>query len=269
MSDLERLYQQILSRPEEDALRRQYAEALPSGHPRAQFIQQQLELAALCRNQQRNARRVALSESTKALLATHGERWAQPLLAFTSKRRFSRGFVQHVELDAQALSKHLEDLFSSTPILSISLRSPKVDDNRAILPEVVKRFAFGRLLGLDLDNQRLGDDGLAALLASPHVRGLRYLSLNNNGLSERGMELLYTTPNLPELQFVALARNGAPDPIMIPAGQDWGSSGALDADWTDFGRGLQAKHGRRPWVTWMVDRHTFDTPLPDDLIGGK
>jgi hypothetical protein len=269
MSDLEQCYQQILSRPEEDALRRQYAEALPSGHPRAQFIVQQLELAALCRGQQRNARRVALTESTKALLATHGERWAQPLLGFTSKRRFSRGFVQHVELDAATLNKRLEDLFSSTPVLSVSLRSAKVGETAGILPELVKRFAFSRLLGLDLDNQRIGDEGLAALLASPHVRKLRYLSLNNNGLSERGIELLYTTPNLPELQFVALARNSAPDPIMSPAGQDWGSSGALDADWTDYGRALEAKHGRRPWVRWMVDRHTFDTPLPDDLIGGK
>ena len=264
MTELERLVQQILARPEEDARRKAYADALPAGNPRADFIRNQLQRAAATRRRVRDAATLALGERVQQAITQHGDRWAQPLLPLTKRVRFSRGFVEHVDIDGPTLLRRFDDLLTMAPVLSVSILGAA-----PILPALAAMPQLGRLYALGLGDQKIGDAALLTLLASPHIRNLRWLKLDNNNLSERAVDALFASPHLPNLQYLSLSRNPAPDPIMQPAGQDWGSDAALDYDWTDFGRSLQAKYGAKPFASWLVDRHRFMAPLPEELIGGK
>src|SRR5262245_32479312 len=52
---------------------------------------------------------------------------------------------------------------------------------------------LAKITTLDLTDSPIGTEGLAALLASPHLKGLRRLYLDNTQIGDEGCKLLSTT----------------------------------------------------------------------------
>jgi len=66
---------------------------------------------------------------------------------------------------------------------------------------------FTALTSLRLTYNRLGDEGLAALLASPQVAHLRDLDLQANALTDATVEVLASSPHLARLERLVLVAN--------------------------------------------------------------
>lgn len=66
---------------------------------------------------------------------------------------------------------------------------------------------FAALASLRLTYNNLGDEGLAALLASPQCATLRTLDLQANGLTDATLRLLASSPHLTQLQTLVLVAN--------------------------------------------------------------
>jgi len=60
---------------------------------------------------------------------------------------------------------------------------------------------------LDLDDNRLGDDGLAELAKCAYLENVQYLNLNKNGISDTGLQQLAQSQCLPKLKRLHLKGN--------------------------------------------------------------
>ena len=60
---------------------------------------------------------------------------------------------------------------------------------------------------LDLDDNQLGDAGLAELAVCEHLENIQYLNLNKNGLTDKGLQTLAQSKCLPKLKRLHLKGN--------------------------------------------------------------
>jgi len=60
---------------------------------------------------------------------------------------------------------------------------------------------------LDLDDNRLGDEGVNDLAACPFLAQVQYLNLNANGVSDEGVKALARSPVLTQLKRLHLKNN--------------------------------------------------------------
>lgn len=226
---LEALLARVLERPDDDAPREIYADALSErGDPRGEFIQVQLSRA-------RGSVSAALEARELELLQAHGQAWAgvDPKRVEVS---FRRGFVERAVVRDRSL---LEDgLFLREPVVALEVRpSPPSLDVAALLamPWVPRlralTFASSRLLGgmsgepfralletralrelqaLGFEGQRLGDRGLAALSAQAPAAfpRLQRLSVREDSLGVTGLAALCATKWGRALEHVDLSANG-------------------------------------------------------------
>lgn len=115
----------IQATPDDDALRRVYADALlDDGEPLGELIHLQLDLAGhtLSRDD-----RAARRQRERELLAEHEARWTAPIAAFVPEKtqwgpvvpnaRFRRGFIDEVQLDADTFVARGDELFVHAPLL--------------------------------------------------------------------------------------------------------------------------------------------------------
>ncbi len=77
--------------------------------------------------------------------------------------------------------------------------------------ELARSSLFGRMTArsssLDLRENLIGDEGIAALAGSPHLARLSSLDLSKNLIADRGLWLLANSPNLPKLRRLAIRSN--------------------------------------------------------------
>ena len=97
---------------------------------------------------------------------------------------------------------------------------------------------------LDLDDQRVTDDDVAALAASPHAARLRQLDLRYNPISARGIEAIAASPHLKRLEVVSLDGNPA-DPVDRLEYVDETNTQRVP---TDAGKLLETKYGPLRWL---------------------
>ncbi|MBY0459689.1 MAG: TIGR02996 domain-containing protein [Gemmataceae bacterium] len=124
MRDDEALLAAVIQHPDEDTPRLIYADWLQDhGRPeRAEFIRFQVERDRLPFGA--DARRRELLARETALLERHRKRWFDPFrCAFGAvKVTFRRGFVEHLETDAQSYLASSQALYRSAPLRSVVVR---------------------------------------------------------------------------------------------------------------------------------------------------
>lgn len=220
------LLARVIAAPDDDEPRLAYARWLTEqGDPRGELITVQCRLAGERPSPQRRkeleARAQELGKALRKTLAAEvkqaADRW-----------EIRRGFVDEVRADAAKLLEHREALFASAPIRRVTLWGVKA----AHVEELVASGIVGRLVNLSLHGKlgakgarllaeapalasirklnlagcALGDDGVAALVASPHL-ACTQLTLRENAITDEGAQALADAPALAGCRALFLARN--------------------------------------------------------------
>lgn len=260
---LQELYTHILKQPENNSLRRRYAEALPLDHPHAQLIMAQLEQWYLERSnivrETPRRRLIDLHRLQDKLLATYTAEWTAPLAALGSKFQFVRGFIEAVTLSPEAFVQHGKMLLEAAPIVSLDLVGTTGFEQLCESP------LLDHILSLNLFSQKLGDTNAQRLASSVHARSLRYLDLGYCNLTEAGVAALAASPNLPHLQYVNLTSNRCENPVEEAAGID--GDHIEDYIFPAFGQRLEQQYGPQRWLHYTPQNTYFLRPMPRMFIG--
>lgn len=199
----------IRGAPEDDAPRLRAAEELAArGDPRGEFIKVQVELARLDPESEA-ADALALRE--KALLASYGAQWIDPIADGLIDWTFRRGFVEDVTLSAEALLQYGDNLVSTEPVRAI-----RVVDPGGAIEELSKSTFLERIVRLtigsdDGDAEPIGEEGLRELADSPHLANLRELAFGMEQFEEDGLAGLGHASWLGSLTRLSLSGNAAGD----------------------------------------------------------
>jgi uncharacterized protein (TIGR02996 family) len=246
----EAFIQAIREHPYEDAPRLIYADWLEEHGQadRAEFIRIQCRLA---QSPDTDPESSDLMLRAEELLRRHWKEWVDPLRNIVGLwyrrygeewireeyhpeglRRFQRGFVDGLALDAGDFLRHADALQRLTPLYSLILwRAGHCARELANAPYLkgvsVLSFAdyfdapltasdtaalaaspyLDGLTILYLAGNSLGDEGVAALARASWLASVTYLDLADNGLSDRAGRALAGSPYLRNLQTLHLDRN--------------------------------------------------------------
>ncbi len=226
----EALFQAILDDPDDDAIRRVYADWLDDEgqYERAEFIRVQLDLSQIDED---DVRRPMLERRERELLGRHEREWlGQTFKEAAAGVCFGRGLPAKLVADLPLLLRNGEELFHACPLTSLTLMGPitgllldrlgecphlsrvrefavrpdcvRVSD----LPKVLK--CFPSLRKLDLELNAIGTDGVRALLGAPAARGLRSLNLTAAHVNATSVEMLCRAEALANLECLILDENG-------------------------------------------------------------
>jgi uncharacterized protein (TIGR02996 family) len=211
----------IAENPDDDLPRLVYADWLDEhGEPaRAEFIRIQCELARLPR---RSPRRAELEGRERELLAAREVAWRAelPVTFFTAHQgehrpvpsvdygRFERGFVGSVRVERFSMFRVIaEQVFSASPIhclVAFGLARP-------MIRELLKMRILSTLTELDLSRGDVGNNGVDALLRSPHLARLNMLGLNIALVGDAGAQRLAESDRAGNLIRLDLASNRIED----------------------------------------------------------
>lgn len=205
------------------------------------------ELAALA--ERRNDERAKLiriqldgdgdERAAQDLIRSHPE-WSARLLELGARDiKFAGGFPDAITVDAGVFLSRGADLLAAAPITKLKIR-----DAAGRVGDVVRSKLLATIETLDLDDQAVTDDDVAALATSSHASRLRQLDLRHNPLTERGIEAIAASPYLKDLEVVNLDGNPA-DPVDRVEHYDETSTHAVP---TEAGKALEAKYGRLRWL---------------------
>jgi len=212
----------IAADPSNDALREQFAAlAAKRGDARAELI------------------RTTDRQRAHDLVRSHPE-WTAHLRELGARDiKFYGGFPDEITIDADALLSRGRALLAAAPLTTLHVRAAK-----GKVGDVVRSPLLRNITYLDLDDQGVTDDDLAALAASPHVTKLRQLDLRYNPIGARGIEALAAAPSLRTLVIVSLDGNPA-DPVDQVEYYDETHTHRVP---TEAGKALEAKYGKLRWL---------------------
>jgi len=120
--------------------------------------------------------------------------------------RFRRGFVEALALHAQTFLDVAEELIRLTPLRRLELvRAGSLVAELAGCRGLdhIQSLSFGDYFVDPLDS-----NGIRALVESPYLCRLSFLSLLRNNVADAGATFLAHSRNLPELRRLELAHNG-------------------------------------------------------------
>ena len=244
MSDEQARLQAVLSAPDEDAPRLDYAkwcedQGDPSSLARAELIRTQLELAHADPEHLATGRLFGEQHRAEQLVAVHGDAGFQPATPWVDGFRFHRGFVEWIRLSARSFLDHGERIFELAPVRHMDLTAVRdVDEALADSP------LLANVRSLAMDSCGLHDLHVQLLAASPHVINLRWLSLADNNLTLAAAEALAASPHLGDLRYAELRGNP------VDPGERLGlDGGEVVASWMPpEGRDLEARFGPQRWL---------------------
>ena len=170
--------QALLAEPDDDTLRLAMADWLDENDQpaRAEFIRVQIELA---RGVPDRDRRRVLELRQRDLLVAHDAQWVAPLAAVLSLRKgqwggwvFRRGFVEYFRLTAPTLAVYGSRLAKLTPVRALNFPDdPFAAGHTTELWKQSWLKSVTHLYGVRLDAP-----AAEAMIASPHLAGLRVLA---------------------------------------------------------------------------------------------
>jgi uncharacterized protein (TIGR02996 family) len=191
----------IVNDPESDDLRLVFADYLEDqGDPRAEFIRLQIERERLLPF---TLGRAQLERHEHEMLAQFRVPWTKPLTDLGAQKCcFRRGFVETIQIDADAFLRNAGAILTAAPVRHIEL----VEFTDRLL-ELARCSYLSRLRGLHLSGDPISDEGAQALASSPHVETLTALTLCGAELSFNALSAVFSSPRLTQLKSLNLAGN--------------------------------------------------------------
>lgn len=216
----------VLADPSADPPRLVYADYLmEKGDPRGELISVQVQLTQKITP----ARRARARRRERELLAAHRSAIIAASAPFASPYsiKIRRGFIDQLYSDGAAFVEGGAELMAREPVRKLALRLDfdqlETILERGLLAQVselslsgsigdagVRALAASEKLGairrLRLSYCDIGDEGLAALVASPNF-GARSLALGSNDVGDAGAAALAAAPALANITNLYLPRN--------------------------------------------------------------
>jgi uncharacterized protein (TIGR02996 family) len=233
----------VVAHIDDDTPRLVYADwLLENGQDdRAEFIRVQIERA---RRPAWDAAQVGLGLREQALLKKHGESWLAELPAIEGATwsGFRRGIVAEVSFASfELLRANAQACRAVAPVEAVTVRWPRAAEavQTAPIAELRELSLTGRPANLDeiawladspqlstlrrLTARGLWPSGLARLVGSPHLAGLKSLRLPTSALGNAGIGVLTRAASLKALEELELSGRGVAqryneDPIVRAAG---------------------------------------------------
>lgn len=213
-TEAEAFLQRIRAYPDDDGPRLVFADWLEEqGDPRAEFIRVQIALAQLDaedaaggerpHRQEREGRRAELVRRDRELLDAHEEKWTASFRRFATRPIFRRGFVEEVNVDAQNLLRHANELFAAGPLRHIHL----LDIDSRMLPAVLQCPFLSRLSALTIHASYVGEALARAVARSEHLANLKRLDLSRNRFGPEAASYLASSAALARLEELRLGDN--------------------------------------------------------------
>src|SRR5262249_23036587 len=128
--------------------------------------------------------------------------WASglPKLQGIVWHRFWRGFVGGADVQGwKFYRRHAAALFAAAPVQFLRV----FGISASTAPDLAASPYLARLVSLELIDGTAGDEGAAALAASPHLGGIRSL------VGDAGALALASSPHLSRLELLDLRHNNA------------------------------------------------------------
>ncbi|MGV3624320.1 MAG: TIGR02996 domain-containing protein, partial [Archangium sp.] len=192
MSDEQPLLDAIRQSPDDDELRRVYADFLEEqGDARAGLIRLQLA-----------------GHSGRRLLEENWKTFAGELAPWANVDSFNRGLVEHVTMTPAAFAKHGERIFSTYPLQRLTVNVSEITE--AQLLELVEAPGMSRVRALHLEHGGVATRPrrpLAALGKGRHFESLRRLKFGACGHDSADWSALFTDLEAPHLEDLELAFN--------------------------------------------------------------
>jgi uncharacterized protein (TIGR02996 family) len=206
MNEGDGLLDDIIANPDDDGPRLVYADWVEEHgqDERGEIIRVQCRLAQLPAG---SAEAKRLAKREKQLLKAHGAEWCDTHLGMVGELR--RGFIEHVTTWPHNFTESGGELVQNFPVRSLRLRVDAEDADA--LRKLARAAHLGRVRHLSFQRATaawvsLGDNGLRALLGSPHLGGLRTLDLGRCTLTDTGVTALARSA-LPALEELELGGN--------------------------------------------------------------
>src|SRR5438132_9887129 len=191
-TDAEPFLQRIRAFPDDDVHRLIFADWLEeqggAEAERAAFIRIQIALAGLAAD---DSHRAGLAAAERALLERHRSEWEAPFRGLATGLVFRRGFIDEVKVAARQYLRHADELFTIGPIRHMHLL-----DVGGSLPAVLQSPYLSRLRALTVFAQHAGQALVGAVARSPHLSELRGLHLGRNRLDDDAVDQLAASPLL-------------------------------------------------------------------------
>ncbi|MDQ3341156.1 MAG: TIGR02996 domain-containing protein [Myxococcota bacterium] len=202
---------EIRAAPDDDALRMVYGDWLTEqGDPRGELVALQCRRVQLARAGEPTD---AIAAAETALLAKHGDVWAEQIHSYVEAHAYDRGFITSVRVHAPTFVKRAKTIVDALPFLEeleLSAGGPGPIP-RAHIVALSGCEAFSKITRLDLTNDHylMSCDELELLLEAPHLPRLRWLRFGfhrgGEGWGKRGAELLAGCARLTDLRFLEVA----------------------------------------------------------------
>lgn len=228
----------VLHEPELDQPRLDFASLV--GGARAEAITHGIR-ARDARRQRLDS--TALRYESKVTLATRAHpEWSADVKALVDAVHFGRGFVEGVTLSLDTWLAHKTRLVELAPILHL-----RVERLHGRASALASDPLLAQVRSLDLAECQLDDEDVRALVASPHLARLRWISLERNAITEAGVAALAeaTARALPYLRYAGLALTPAGDPCDEPI---YDEPGRVEWHPRSEGTRLEKQFGELPWL---------------------
>jgi len=209
----------ICAHPADDTARLVYADWLAEHgqEDRGEFIRVQIEFERTPpTTEDDERRRKVLLNRRDALLKRHKAEWLAPFMPFVKETAFERGFVQSLDVPANAFLENAEKWFALTPltcvrITVVNLWDPATHSPMRWVEQLLSSPLLSRLESINLESLQLTAADLQPLAAHKDLSRLRELLLARNHLRSEGAALLANTPWLRHLESLDLCGNGISD----------------------------------------------------------
>ncbi|HEY4242430.1 MAG TPA: TIGR02996 domain-containing protein [Kofleriaceae bacterium] len=215
MATPDELLQAVNARPDDDAARLAYADAVAKSEPDyAEFVK--LQLARAADEKAAKAARGRPSSREQMLQKQHMYDWTKYMQRYVRDKGsddgidFWRGFVSWVRMEPENFVALGDRLFKMAPIQHADLC-----DGEEPVRGLFAAPGLARLDSLSLARTGLTDDDAFALAECEALRRCAWLDLSHNKLSTKGVTALARSPIL-ATKVVVLLKGNPCDPVELP-----------------------------------------------------